>query len=275
MATVVLLLGRGCYNPKVTPGGLHCAPASSGKQCPDGFSCIAALCEPTGGSAATGGRGGASGSGGAGGGCANPIAPSCQTPAGAPPGCDHVCQTGCGCGLRCSVAGTVTACVPVAGQKSQGDICSPASDECAPGLVCLKESCGTNLGRCYRFCRENSDCGGVCGTPIMLPSGDFSGFKVCNVGDQVPACDVYAKTGCPDPNLVCFVASPNTKCDCPSGANRTETQKCSLYNDCAPGLLCLATAGSPAPQCHRLCRTSADCSGGAACSISGSSGYCP
>lgn len=110
--------------------------------------------------------------------------------------------------------------------------------------------------------------------PLKLPSGDLSGFKVCNVGDQVPACDPYAQTGCPDPNLVCYVGSPNTRCDCPSGVKGTEGQKCSLYNDCAPGLVCLNLVGAPDSYCHRVCRTSADCSGGAACSMSGSSGYC-
>lgn len=267
-------VATGCYNPKVTPGRLHCATPPS-KLCPDGLTCVAGLCETA---SSFGGRGG--GSGGAGGGgaggstCAMPVTSLCETPAGTT-GCDPVCQTGCGCGLRCrNLTTTGTACVAPLGRKVIGDICNPESDECSPGQVCLKESCGTNLGRCFRYCREHVTCGpgGVCGTPIQLPGGGASAFKVCNVADQVPTCDAFARTGCLDPAFVCYVAGQNAKCDCPSGLNRAEGQNCMLYNDCAPGLTCLKLGG--VSQCHRLCRTNTDC-GGAACTFTGSSGFCP
>lgn len=288
MITILVLLSaavvQGCYNPKVVSGKLRCAP---GGECPDDFACVGGVCVSKGGGTAgvgAGGRGGQgsggrglAGSGGGGGSCATPVGPLCVTPGGGGAGaCDPVCQTGCGCGLRCNVTPTGTGCMAVTGTKESGEICTPGADDCAPGFACLKERCGADLGRCYRFCRDNGMCGpmGVCGTPIELPGGGASGARACNLGDQVPACDVYARTGCPDPELVCyFVTSQSTKCDCPSGTNRLEGQNCSFYNDCAPGLTCLRTGGLS--TCHRVCRGNADCTAGAACTISGTFGYCP
>ena len=277
VAVVVTAGAFGCYDPKVVPGGLRCAAAPS-KQCPDGFLCVGGLCQntPVGGTGGRGGAGGGGGKGGAGGTCATPVVSMCATPAGGPPGCDPVCQNGCGCGLRCNLTATGTVCIAVQGQKKVGDMCSPAADDCGPGLFCYSEACGTNLGRCARFCREHITCGpgGVCGTFSRFPGGGTSGQKVCNLGDQMPACDAYAQTGCPDPAFVCYVTTgQSTKCDCPSGRNSLDGDNCSFYNDCAAGLTCLNLGG--VSRCHKLCRTTADCVGGAACTFSGSSGFCP
>ena len=265
----------GCFDPKVVPGGLRCAAAPS-KECPDGFVCIGGLCQSA-EAAGTGGRGGAGGGGGkggAGGTCAMPIASMCVTPAGGAPGCDPVCQNGCGCGMRCNLTATGTVCTPVQGQKKVGDLCSPTADDCSPGLFCYSEACGTNLGRCARFCREHATCGpgGVCGTPSRFPGGALSAQKVCNAGVQANPCDAFAGTGCPDPAFVCYATGQSTKCDCPTGLNRHAGQDCSFPNDCAAGLTCLSLGGLS--RCHQLCRTSVDC-GGAACTISGSFGFCP
>ena len=35
-----------------------------------------------------------------------------------------------------------------------GELCALGADDCAPGLACLREACGNDLGRCYRFCRD-------------------------------------------------------------------------------------------------------------------------
>lgn len=284
LVAVLLALGLGvaaCYDPKITPGSLMCA--SGTKACPDGFVCSGTVCVNAGAATATGGTGtgsggrggggtGGMGTGGAGGQCANPIAPLCQTTVTG--GCDPVCQTGCGCGLRCNVTMTGVACAPPAGAKLVGAICQPGADDCAPGLACLQESCGTNLGRCYRYCRDGSGCGtnGVCAMPVLRPDGTESGQRACALGPST--CDAIARTGCPDPALNCYVTAPNqTICDCPGGRNRAQGETCDGYNDCALGLWCLAVSGGAQSRCYKLCRSTADCAG---CMFQGTAGgYCP
>jgi len=263
-------LGDGCYSPDVAPGKLMCAKAPA-KACPDGFVCSGTVCIKAGAASGSGGTaagtgGSGSGTGGAGGQCANPLAPLCSaTPSGSA-GCDPVCQTGCGCDLQCAVVGAGTACVPTGGAKLIGSTCQPGSSECAPGLACLEELCGTGLGRCYRYCNDASVCpSGVCGIPI-----EGSDQHVCNIGDL--ACDPYARTGCPDPALNCYVTSPNhTACDCPTGKNVAQGESCMYYNDCALGLACIKMGA--AARCFKLCRNASDCAG---CTGLGASiGYCP
>lgn len=278
-ATVLLaaLAAYGCYDPKISDK-LVCAAAPA-KACPDGFVCSGNLCVRSGAQTGTGGRGGGTGgagtggraTGGAGGQCPNPIVPLCQTSS-ASATCDPVCQTGCGCGLRCNVTTAGLGCAPPQGAKKVGELCQSGSDDCAPGLVCLQEACGTNVARCYRYCMDGSACGtnGVCGTSVELPNGTSSGQRACDLGDS--ACDAVARTGCPDPALTCFMAGPNsTRCDCPSGLNRAAGENCSGYNDCAAGLTCLSVGG-PA-RCYKLCRGNSDCAG---CTIIGTAGgFCP
>ena len=299
----------GCYNPHVTPGGLKCS--ATGKACPDGFVCESGSCvsvtsvdaasgsggeaSSSGGAPGTGGRpgtggasggagvgghgggatggGGAAGTGGsagAGGMCANPIAPLCQSPTGLGM-CDPVCQTGCGCGLTCGVAGGGTTCTGRTGTKTLNAVCRPEADDCAPGFVCLQESCGTNLGRCYRYCRDASVCGNaVCSTPIELPNGSASSQRACSLGDIT--CDPIAGTGCPDPALKCYVTGPShTTCDCPNSPTGGAGAACTSYNDCATGLACLTVSGRQ--SCYTLCRSTADCP---TCTLlaAGSVGFC-
>ena len=112
----------------------------------------------------------------------------------------------------------------------------------------------------------------VCGTPIKLPNGDNSPQKVCNLG--AVACDAYARSGCPDPALNCYMTGPNqSTCDCPTGKNRALGESCVDYNDCALGLVCLMGGGASTPTCHKVCRTATDCAG---CTNWGTAGgYCP
>jgi hypothetical protein len=140
----------------------------------------------------------------------------------------------------------------------------------------LTEMCGNNLGRCYKLCRvgDNAACApGVCGTQVELADGSNSGQRVCSLGDET--CDPYARTGCADPALNCYVTGPNqTTCDCPSsiGPQAQEGDACVAYNDCAVGLACLQVGG--APRCLKLCQSAADCPN-SSCMVFGSSGsYC-
>ena len=271
LASFVVSGASGCFDPKVQTGTLHCG-VLPGKQCPDGFTCVNGLCDD-----GAGGKGGHGGAGGAGGTCAHPIVPLCQTAAGVPAPCDPVCQTGCGCGMRCNITATGPACVPAGGTKGAGQICNPAADDCMPGHTCRQEPCGSHLGRCYLLCRDNNVCGSgnVCGTLVNLPgAGGSSGFRGCNIGVQSPACDPFARTGCPDPALVCFATTQGGKCDCPGVPERQLNEACNFFNDCAAGLTCLGQAGEAA-TCHTLCQSPTDCLGGAACVPSGASGFCP
>lgn len=262
----------GCYQPKVVPGHLKCGPPS--KPCPDGFTCVDDLCQAKGdGGLVGGGAGGGAGMGGAGGApsCDNPVGPLCAS-TDVSSGCDPVCQTGCACGQRCLVLEAGLGCSTASGAKALGRICQPGADECRPGLACLAESCGTNLGRCRRMCRDASVCtgGGSCTRPILLANLTPSGQNACDLGDE--KCDPYATSGCPDPSLHCYVTGPShTSCDCPStpGSEGTEGQVCSAYNDCAVGLACIQAGGSS--RCMRLCQSAADCP---TCAAFGSVKYC-
>jgi hypothetical protein len=261
-----VLEGGGCYHPTVLPGGFKCAPLPE-KQCPDGL-----VCDATSGMCVTtiGGGAGTGGSGGAGGSCANPIAPLCQTDSAATGECDPVCQIGCGCGLQCGMTPTGIRCTSARGLKLEDETCQPATDNCAPGLVCVKEVCAT-IGRCHRFCRDGSVCTatGVCGPAVSLPNGVMTTQRACNLGDH--ACDPIARTGCPDPALNCYVTSGHTTCDCPSGMDGQVGANCSFANDCAEGLACINAGGSS--RCRTLCRSGSDCPG---CTLLiASVGYCP
>lgn len=256
----------GCYDPKIVSGNLHCAPPDNA--CPDGFVCSAGVCVS--GADASVADHLPTDTGVPDAGCANPVTPLCTPVAGVVTGvCDPVCQTGCPCGQRCSVATTGSVCVAQGGVKGAGQVCSPSADDCLAGYACLREACGSNLGRCYRFCRDASMCGLAPGcTTTVNSSNDMSlGQLACDLAEQTcdPLAASAAANGCPDPALGCFVTSAgHTICDCP-GRNRHEGESCRGYEDCAMGLACLE--GS----CVRLCRSTADCPG---CVALGNIRYC-
>lgn len=149
-----------------------------------------------------------------------------------------------------------------AGALTVGMVCTPEADACAPGLTCLQEMCGSDLGRCYRFCRDASACNGtgVCGTPVLLQDRSDSGQRVCDLGTQ--ACEPYTGGGCVDPALVCYVLGPTQRtCDCPSGIQAQEGATCVNTNDCAIGLACLQKGAAGVLRCQKLCESAADCPG--------------
>lgn len=265
----------GCFAPKIESGNLHCAPTDNA--CPDGFICSAGFCVTKVDAAASDlhADGATSDVVDAASGdkpadaatCPNPVAALCSPAAGVTGICDPVCQTGCPCGERCTVsgAGAVCAAQTTAGAKMLGQVCMPSTDDCAPGLACLREGCGSNLGRCYRFCRDASMCssGVACATQVNSSNDMALGQLACDLAEQT--CDPIAGTGCPDPALSCFVTTAGqTVCDCPGRARR-EGDSCRGYDDCALGLACLQSA------CVRLCRSTSDCS---TCTVLGSIRYC-
>jgi hypothetical protein len=264
LVAVVALSALGCFDPQITSGNLKCAPPDNA--CPDGFTCVGGVCvsridasvDATDAATMDGAPIDAA--------CANAVAPLCASGPAVSAVCDPVCQTGCGCGLRCGVSTTGPTCSAQVGAKTLGQLCTPTTDDCAPGLACLREACGRNLARCYRFCRDASVCGtnGACTIQVNSSSDVALGQLVCDLAEQT--CDPIAGTGCPDAALSCFVTSVGqTICDCP-GRARGEGESCGSYADCAPGLACLQS------RCVRLCRSTTDC---ANCTVLGVIRYCP
>ena len=251
----------GCFNPNITNGGFNCVPDAGGK-CPEGF-----YCHPT-------GR------------CYKPDTGPvdcgsialCSDPPLANQECNLACQTGCGCGQRCNVTASGPRCVGTSTPaKGPGDIChltngnTAGFDDCAPGLICLRENCGSNLNRCYRLCSSNANCGGdySCNIPVDTPAGttvmNFSPMA-CEVPRQ--DCDPIANTGCPA-GLACFLLnSGNTLCDCPP-ATGAEGTSCTFYYDCKPPLTCVGGA-SGGSTCRSICSTSGTtCAMGTMCKAVG------
>jgi len=144
LLALVVAAAAACYKPNIMNGGLGCSDAGT---CPEGFVCspIDNHCyKPDAGPSCP----------------ANMahVTPLCSDPPASGSVCNPACQTGCACG-RCTVVGTVTACT-VVGPKTEGSLCNPAADDCASGLGCVRELCGTNVARCRKFCRLKPDCSG-------------------------------------------------------------------------------------------------------------------
>jgi hypothetical protein len=258
VAAVVPLVG--CYKPNVTDNGFRCS--STGKQCPDGYKCGAdGLCSihpvtkpPPDSGMETKPPMMDAGEAGSDSVCSAPPALCAAGPAGGDV-CSPACQKGCACG-RCNVVDGKPACVP-AGTVKLGDVCTAgAADNCAPGLICLIESCGNGLARCYRHCTANDQCDGTaCTIAIDDDKGAPTSYTTCDVPPRV--CDPVAGTGCPDPALNCYLTSANqTLCDCPTSPamQGMNNAPCTIYSDCASGFICISGVnGQTTPHCHFVC----------------------
>jgi hypothetical protein len=244
---VALGAGAGCYKPSIQEGGLLC---TDGGACPDGFKC------------ATDGR------------CRTGPAPSCPATkphvdplCSAQPGteCDPICQNRCECG-RCSLVGSALTCV-AAGAKKRGDLCNVASDDCAPGNICLKD-CEDKIARCYRFCgrgtaTNDSLCAGnKCDLTLNEPGGNGTEHVICE--PPIETCNpVVDDHDCADPALGCYVGPTGSPvCDC--RGSFVPGDMCGPYNSCVPGFRCVSLGG-PA-TCFPACRIGGtDCPASTTC----------
>jgi len=186
--------------------------------------------------------------------------------------CDLYCRTGCGCLEKCSVntAGALTCKLPAAGQ--QRTLMQPCQiqaagtanqiDQCAPGLVCLEDSCGGGggSGRCYQFCRSDAECTDTTGMPSAAPCNKDvgGGLKVCDVpyDDCVPL-PASGNTGCSGAAIGCYLSTSNpakTICDCEFPPGLMETDLCTRSRECHIGLVCVDPNGQGNKQCTRVCR---------------------
>jgi hypothetical protein len=252
-----------CYKPSIQDNGFLCSPK---RECPDGYKCGAdnhCSLMPLKNPPADSGMdlkpdmmttmpdaGGETSM------CTPPAALCAAGPA-AGEVCSPACQKGCDCG-RCNVVDGKPTCV-AAGTVKLGEVCTPAADNCGPGLICLLEMCGNGLARCYRHCTTNDQCDGTaCTIPIDDIKGNPTSYTTCDVPPR--DCNPVAAAGggsCPDPALNCYLTSANqTLCDCPTrpasqGGNNAE---CTIYSDCAAGFICIAGVnGQTTPHCHFVC----------------------
>ena len=252
-----------CYNPTITDAGLQCADA--GKACPDGFECDATdhKCHATVK-------------------CSTPaVTPLCQDAAKAGAMCNPTCQVGCACG-RCNVVGASPICSTSVGTVKLGQVCTPGNkDNCEPGFICLLESCGTNLGRCYQHCTTTAQCGTgrTCEIPILDgTTGRDTGYRTCSL--QTQPCNpvaAAAANGCPSASLTCFLNTDGTSfCDCPNDPPAILGAVCSVYNDCGTGLVCTPSANSAGTHCRQACTVAnSACANGQRCVPEGATyGYC-
>jgi hypothetical protein len=308
-AGAVLLVGLfvgGCYNPTIK-GTFKCNPEYKAGQgdCPEGYHCSAGLCvkgdagidlvpetkpeahpetsplevapevPPVDTMPDTGA-------------CYSPVA-GCTGDSGKK--CDPVCQTGCGCHEKCSAngMGTLTCNMPLASRpRALGESCDISSlnaaaqtDNCAPGLVCLNDACGT---RCYHFCKTDADCPMSSCTrdtgTVPEPPGPPTGIKVCDV--QLTTCNPINNgqpSGCGADVQGCYLLTTGTDrtvCDCPFQAGGTNSS-CSISRDCFPGLVCVDVNGTGNALCRPVCGVGANnCMGGMCTPLKGSTkfGYC-
>jgi hypothetical protein len=263
-----------CYKPNITEGGFIC---SARNECPDGFTCAAdhhcwtvppvVMPMSDGGmdkpmdmappkvdaqGTETGTEGGAEV-----GMCMAP-APLCSSGPDAGEACSPACQTGCACG-RCNVVNGTPTCVS-AGTVKLGDVCNPNADNCAPGLICLSETCGNGLARCYRHCTADEQCDGSrCTITIEDSKGNNTPYLTCDVPPRT--CNPVDGSGCPSVSLNCYLTSANeTLCDCPTNPAKQggPNDPCTFYSDCGAGFICIAgVGGQTTPHCHFVCDVSA------------------
>ena len=227
LLALLVVAAAACYKPNILNGGLGCSDAGS---CPEGFACspIDNHCyKPDAGPSCP----------------ANMphVAQLCSDPPQSGSTCNPTCQTGCPCG-RCTVVGNATVCAEL-GTKMEGNLCNTTTDDCGPGLGCFKEACGTNLGRCRKFCRTKPDCSGN-----EFCSDIFGPAYVCQA-PAVPTCNPLDGSGCPDPVLTCYVNGPDTICSC-TGTGQ-EGADCTSTGRCAPGFTCLTTMAGT--NCFKVC----------------------
>jgi hypothetical protein len=282
-----------CYSPKITDGGYLCNTQLD-PSCPSGFHCNAKYCIRDGSNkivdaavdppssvetnpsldapvekpVAEAGHDAPTELA-----CFQPPA-TCTAAAGLK--CDPVCQKGCGCREKCAVVNGALACMtPFGSLGAVGDACTTAtdgSDNCAPGLTCLNDGCGS---RCYTYCRVDQDC------PTSACNRDAGGGQmVCDVPYVTchPIKDPMTAWGCPLQNEGCYLSptvGDRTYCDCPFGAGGIGAS-CKLSRQCDAGLVCIDPTGGNNFQCHQVCPlgSASTCIGGGSClSLNGSAKY--
>ena len=264
LVPLLLALAAACYKPGINEGDFICGPNGA---CPDGFKCQTDNRCYRNGLPADGGS--------------SSDAPADTGPAmdmmcfqgvtcssGPPPGqiCDPVCQTGCGCGMKCAAPGVPPLCTALPAKPVDFyDECTgeATGDNCRPGAVCAAETqaaCGTH---CYRACRGDDDCGpgSRCRDDYYSKAGAVFITKICSprleacspVG-PTPECSNPLLRKRPFPTFACYLfdAGKEDAAVCECAGTLDLGQLCPGRHSCKPGLECLlGPAGDQ--RCRRLC----------------------
>ena len=127
--------------------------------------------------------------------------------------------------------------------------------------MCLPEfteNCGSH---CYRFCREDADCGA--NSRCVGEVSDETGKALyrtcsprggnCNPTGTNPRCGDNAPADRTFPAFACYIVSPDnadeTVCEC--AGTIAEGQRCERTYECAPGNECIPIGQDV--KCRRLC----------------------
>jgi len=194
--------------------------------------------------------------------------------------CSLVAQSGCGAGEKCTLESSGSTCI-TDGTKGNGQLCGPASDDCAKGNLCTVES--ASLLQCRQFCAADSDCkqgaapGGAQNTPHCLLTFTGTTAKVCTVAcNPVLAagasgcatglgCQVFATATIPEATDCALAGAGGDGADCTTNGT----------SDCQGGFTCVqvtGTGGTVVNHCRKVCRqgmAGTDCAGqaGYACRV--------
>ena len=233
----VVTLVTDCYKPSVESGGLFCA--TTGKPCPDGFTCTGGLCVSStpDASSSTGGHGGSLASGGrVGSGGQIATGGGGQVGSGGAPGSGGASQLQA-VGQACIIMNR--------GAANQ-------SDNCEADAVCSGYCPQTT---CFRTCTSDADC-----PESTCSRATASGTKICELA--YTPCDPHAQDnqqGC-DTSTSCYLLSdkpaPNggdqTVCDCEHGEGAVG-DSCVDSRDCFPRLVCPPTGLPGGGACRAVC----------------------
>lgn len=168
-------------------------------------------------------------------------------------------------------------CLSIAGVGSvlPGNYCSARCYEnaqCGEGGACLLLEGSSELGVCYRACREDSDCPregyrcqglgpdflGCYPAPDDLP--DFSTGQTCEMDGDCGGIPNSCKRELPFGNFSNYESVPAPGGYC--------SQECSLDRECGAGAQCISR-GPEGGLCLRSCDADGDCREGYTCTIHG------
>ncbi len=283
----------GCYAPKIDNGKLQCSIPD--RLCPDGMECSAVdrFCYKKGEVPVVTVRPLDSG--------APDAIAMCQTMTPAGGKCDPVCQVGCNAEQKCNVTATSTGCTPAPTTTTALGVnatCTPGgADQCARGLICLREPRPVCGAHCYKYCRSDSDCqppalgmpnsGSRC-TGLVDPRSTLTSTKVCSpprddcdpsfgLGQLAPRCTSQGGPR-PFPTFGCYVLSTDYPdipvCDCAGFLTEEDTTPtpmrpdppgCSGDRTCVPGFDCVPNSAGPTAKPVTVCRRVCKLAGGAPC----------
>lgn len=185
--------------------------------------------------------------------------------------CNVNTQTGCGQGEKCTLGNKISTCLSD-GNKANGQICGPTTDDCVKGTLCTGET--ASLSQCRQFCIADGDCKQA----AIGPTGNIPHCIIGITGAMQEVCTVACNpvlaagaSGC-GAGLACQVfrtmAIPQAT-DCSVGGAGGDAADCKVNGnrDCMAGFGCVSVTNMTTmvteSRCRKLCRaapnTPSDC----------------